>query len=387
MSLMKIVLLSIILLVALVLGAFIFGPALVASSMNKVTSAPPYHPSPKAISLAHRQPFVDLHADSLLWSRDLGRRSSSGHVDIPRLIETNVAVQMFTVVTKTPRGMNFERNTGDTDNIRLLAILDRWPLASINSLSRRALYQASMLKQYAADSNGRFRLLMNEGDLVDYLEARRSDPNMTAGILGIEGAQALEGRIENLQVFYDAGFRMMSPSHFFDTEFGGSSAGDKKIGLTEMGRQMVTFMQSHGMLVDLAHASPKTIDDVLAVATQPVVVSHTGVKGTCDTTRNLSDTHIKAIASGGGLIGIAFFDVATCGKDAAAIARAMVYTVKLAGVDHVALGSDFDGAVETPFDVTGLPLIIDALLAQGMSEEDIAKVIGGNAIEFLHKNF
>ena len=140
------------------------------------------------------------------------------------------------------------------------------------------------------------------------------------------------------------------------------------------------------MIVDLAHGSDQVVDDVLAMATRPVVVSHTGVRGTCDNRRNLSDDQLRAIARNGGLVGIGFWQTAVCGTDAAAIARAIRYTADLIGVDHVALGSDFDGATRTPFDASGLVKLTEALLAAGFSREDVAKVMGGNEIRFLMEN-
>ena len=208
---------------------------------------------------------------------------------------------------------------------------------------------------------------------------------IAAGFLGIEGAHALEGNVANVARLYDAGFRMMSPSHFFDNEMGGSSAGAAKGGLTGRGREMVREMEARRMLVDVAHASPSTIDDVLAIAKRPLVVSHTGVKGTCESPRNLSDDHLRRIAATGGIIGVAYFEVAVCGTDASAIARAIRHAVDIAGVDHVALGSDFDGAVAVPFDTTGIALIVDALLASGMDEAAVEKIAGGNALRFLRE--
>ena len=117
---------------------------------------------------------------------------------------------------------------------------------------------------------------------------------------------------------------------------------------------MVKRMEARKMIVDLSHGSDQQIDDVLAMATRPVVVSHTGVRGTCDNSRNLSDAQLRAIAANGGLVGIGFWETAVCGKDAAAIAKAVRYAAGLIGVDHVALGSDFDGAVPVPFDATGM---------------------------------
>ena len=133
----------------------------------------------------------------------------------------------------------------------------------------------------------------------------------------------------------------------------------------------------------MAHASPKVIDDVLAMATRPVFVSHTGVQGTCPGPRNLTDDQLRRIASTGGVIGIGFWDGAICTPNAANVAKAIKYAVDIAGIDHVGLGSDFDGATNEPFDVTGLVLITDQLLKAGFTEEQIAKVMGGNAVRVL----
>jgi microsomal dipeptidase-like Zn-dependent dipeptidase len=145
-------------------------------------------------------------------------------------------------------------------------------------------------------------------------------------------------------------------------------------------------MEAKKMTVDLAHASAKTIDDVLAIATRPVVVSHTGVKGTCDNQRNLSDEQLKGIARTGGVIGIGYWETAVCGKDAKAIAQAIRYTANLVGVEHVGLGSDFDGAIAAPFDTTGLVQITDALIAEGFSDDEIGKIMGRNALRVLIQN-
>jgi microsomal dipeptidase-like Zn-dependent dipeptidase len=146
---------------------------------------------------------------------------------------------------------------------------------------------------------------------------------------------------------------------------------------------MVERMEALGMLVDVAHASSATIDDVLAMARRPVVASHTGVRGTADNARNLSDEHLRRIAATGGLIGIGFWDTATGGRDVASIARAIAYAADVAGVEHVALGSDFDGGVTVPIDATGLVQITDALLGLGWDETAIGQVMGRNAIRVL----
>jgi microsomal dipeptidase-like Zn-dependent dipeptidase len=365
---------------------FLEVPRLVDESENKVLNKPPYTTTPRAIELHRQLTIADLHADSLLWGRDLLQRGTYGHVDIPRMVDGNVALQVFSLPTQSPRGLNIEHNDDTTDNITLLAIVDRWPIRTWNSLTERALYRAGRLHAMAKATRGTFVVIESAADLSSYLNRRQQNHNLAAGLLSIEGAHALDGKLENLEVLYRAGYRMMSPSHFFDNDIGGSAAGVAKTGLTDKGREWVRQMEARHMIIDLAHASSKTIDDVLAVSTRPVVVSHTGVKGTCNNNRNLSDDQIRAIAAKGGLIGIGYWDTATCGSDAAAIVHAMRYASDRVGVEHVALGSDFDGAVTTPFDTSGLPQVTDAMLAAGYSDQDIRKIMGENVVKFLLAN-
>jgi len=152
-----------------------------------------------------------------------------------------------------------------------------------------------------------------------------------------------------------------------------------------LGKEWVKRMEAMHMIVDLAHASSQTIDDVLAIAARPVIVSHTGVRGTCDNNRNLSDQQIQRIAQSGGLIGIGFWETATCGQDIASIVRAVRYAANLVGFDHVALGSDWDGYVATPIDASDTARLTDALLQSGLTEDQVTKVIGRNAIQLLSR--
>src|SRR5215471_456942 len=376
------IILGAILLVALGLF-FFFLPGYVGRRMNATIGEPPYAASERAKALHKNLRVADLHADTLMWDRDLLKRGDWGHVDLPRLVEGNVAAQAFTVVTKTPRGMNIESNSGDTDNITLLAIAERWPVTSWMNLTERALYQARRLQEASARSNGKLVILRTRQDVTNFLERRKTDTEIVGGFLGLEGAHALEGKTANLDRLYDAGFRMIGMAHFFDNEMAGSAHGVEKYGLTDKGRELARRMEEKRVFIDLAHASPKTIDDVLRIATRPVIVSHTGVKGTCDNTRNLSDDHLKAIANNGGIVGIGFWDTAVCGGDAAAIAKAIRHAANVMGVDHVALGSDFDGAIEAPFDATGMVQITDALLREDFNEDEIRKIMGENVIRLL----
>jgi membrane dipeptidase len=362
---------------------FFFLPGYVGRRMNATIEGPPYAASERAKALHKTLIIADLHADTLMWDRDLLDRGDWGHVDLPRLVEGNVAAQAFTVVTKTPRGMNIDSNSGDTDNITLLALAERWPVTSWINLTERALYQARRLHEASARSNGKLMILRTGQDVTNFFERRKTDTEIVGGFLGLEGAHALEDDLNNLDRLFDAGFRMIGLAHFFDNEMAGSAHGVEKYGLTDKGRELVWRMEEKRIFIDLAHASPKTIDDVLRIAAQPVIVSHTGVKGTCDNRRNLSDDQLKAIANNGGIVGIGFWDTAVCDRGAAAIAKAIRHAANIMGVDHVALGSDYDGAVEAPFDATGIVQITDALLREGFNEDEIRKIMGENVIRTL----
>ncbi len=254
----------------------------------RLPGEPPFVASDRARALHERLWVADLHADSLLWGRDLLRRADRGHVDVPRLIEGNVALQVFAASTKSPRHLKLERNDDRSDDVILLALALGWPSATCRRLLPRALHMAARADAMAARSEGRLTIIRSRADLAAYEAARAARPAITAGLLSIEGAHALDGDPANVEVVADAGFRMMSPSHFFDNAFGGSAHGIEKGGLTDAGREMVRRMEARRMLVDVAHASAATIDDVLAMATRPVVASHTGVRGVADNARNLT---------------------------------------------------------------------------------------------------
>lgn len=357
--------------------------ALVERRRNRVSSRGPYRVSARAADLHRTLTVVDLHADSLLWGRDLRRRVRRGHVDVPRLIDGGVAIQAMAVSTKVPRGVNLDRNDDRTDDVTLLAIAQRWPRETWGNLLARALHQAFRLRAMAADSAGRLSLIETRADLDAYLARRASDPAITAAFLALEGAQPLDDDVAGLDILFDAGYRMVSPSHFFDTAFAGSAHGVVGGGLTDAGRELLSRMEARGMIFDVAHASSATIDDVLEVAVRPVIASHTGVRAAVTGVRNLPDDQVRGIAATGGLVGIGFWPVACGGDDATAIARSIVAAVGLVGADHVGLGSDFDGAVATPFDASGMPLLTEALLAEGLSDADIGAVMGGNAVRLL----
>jgi microsomal dipeptidase-like Zn-dependent dipeptidase len=355
---------------------------MVEKSMNKVQPVA-LRITPRALALQKTLDVADMHADSLLWKRDLLARSDRGQVDLPRLQAGHYALQVFSSVTKTPKHQNYDANSGDTDNITQLVIADLQPTRTWNSLLQRSLYHAEKLKRFAERSNGQLRLITSPADLQKLVADRRAGSNVVGAMLSIEGLQDLEGRIGNLDKLYAAGFRMAGLAHFFDNDVAGSMHGVKKGGLTPLGRAAVARMEKLGMVVDVAHSSHQTVAELIALARRPIVSSHGGVQATCRVNRNLTDDEIRGIAKTGGVIGIGYWDAAICSNKPEDAAKAIAYVRDLVGIDHVGLGSDFDGAVTTGFDASQVAAITQALLDRGFSDDDIRKVMGGNVIRVL----
>ena len=357
----------------------------VDADFNPTSLEKPYQYSPEAKAMYESLDFIaDLHCDVLMWQRDITKSSSFGHVDIPRMQEANIALQAFTMVTKSPSGMNIHQNDSDTDRITALVIGQGKPPSTWFSLAGRAIHQCKKLHK-AAKKDSFFDVIESKQDLQKLINNKQSNKKYSGGILGIEGAHCLEGEMKNLKTLYDLGVRMLGPAHFFDTEVGGSAHGMKKEGLTPFGLEVIQFMQEKSMILDLAHSSDQLIDEVLEYDNFPIVNSHTGVNGTCDSPRNLSDDQIRKIASKGGLIGIGYFKLATCGDGVSDIVKAIKYVRNLVGAEYVVLGSDFDGSVSVPFDVTGLPMIVDQMIQEGFSENEIRLIMGENVRSFLLK--
>ena len=329
---------------------------------------------------------VDLHDDLLLWSRDPLERYGHGHTDVPRLLEGRTALQVFSAVTQSPRGLNYESNTSDTDNITLLVILQRWPLKTWRSRTQRALHQAARLRDAAQRSGGRLRVIRSAAELDALVSAPNAATTLVGGLLAIEGLHALDGKLANVDSLFAAGYRMMGLTHFFDNAVAASAHGVSKGGLTELGRQVVRRMDALRIIIDVAHLAPRGIDEVLRIATRPIVVSHTGVQATCAGPRNLTDDQIRAIAAKGGLIGIGYWDGAICDVTASSAARAIRHVANVAGVQFVALGSDFDGATKVPFDGSQLVQMTQALRDVGFSDADVRGIMGEHAIRFLRAN-
>ncbi len=372
-------------LLILAIGAFLwFGPGLVESSMNKLVPVKAAV-SERAKTLHRTLAIADMHADTLMWQRDLLGDAARGHVDLARLQAGNVALQVFSSVTKTPKGQNYDANGGDSDNITALVVAQLQPVRTWGSLLERSLWHAKRLER-AAQRQNNLMIVRTSADLGGLLARRNIEgPTQVAGLLSVEGLQNLEGKRANLDVLFKAGFRMAGLVHFFDNEVAGSMHGLKKGGLTPFGRQIVSDMEAKGMVVDIAHCSHACVAEVLAMAIKPVVSSHGGVQATCKVNRNLTDDEIRGVARTGGVIGIGYWDGAICDTAPAAVAKAIAHVRDLVGIDYVGLGSDYDGATTVGFDTAQLALVTQALMDRGFTDEEIAKVMGGNVLRVLRQ--
>ncbi|MEQ1498459.1 MAG: dipeptidase [Novosphingobium sp.] len=371
----------------LAIGALVFFrllPPMLESGMNKLEGKPLLVISPEAEALHRSLNIVDLHSDTLLWKRDLVAASNRGHEDLPRLIKGNVTLQVFASTTKSPKGQNYDSNPADSDMLTLLLVSQGQPRRTWDSLLERSLFHGQKLDVAVSQSQGTLRKVADQGGL-DQLLALRARPQAPVGaLLSVEGLHNLEGKAENLDRLYSAGFRMAGLTHFFDNELGGSMHGLVKGGLTPFGRQIVGMMEDRGMIVDIAHCSHTCVAEVLKMARRPVVSSHGGVQAVCPVNRNLSDAEIRGVARTGGVIGIGYWDAAVCDTSPAGIVKAMKHVRDLVGIEYVALGSDYDGGTTVRFDTSQLVQLTQALLDAGFSAEEIRAVMGGNALRVIH---
>lgn len=363
---------------------FLFAPGMIERGTNKIDGKPLLQVGEHAKALHKTLTIVDLHSDSLLWSRDFLKRADRGHMDLPRLAEGNVALQILSSTTKAPKGQNYDANGDDTDIVTSLVIAQLQPVRTWNSLLERSLWHAEKLHRAVAASQGRLMAVATQPQLDALLAARRTKaPPPVGAMLSVEGLHDLEGDIDNLDKLYTAGIRMAGITHFFDNIFAGSMHGLKKGGLTPLGRQVVQRMEAKGMIVDIAHCSHACVADILTMARRPVVSSHGGVQATCGVNRNLSDDEIRGVAATGGVIGIGYWDAAVCDTSPTSVAKAMKHVRDLVGIDHVALGSDYDGATTVRFDTSKLVQVTQALIDAGFTDDEIRAAMGGNAIRVI----
>jgi membrane dipeptidase len=359
----------------------------------------------KAQALNQKAFVFDAHCDTVMRilekGVDLGVRSDEGHIDIPRMQAGGLNAQVFAMWIEP----------------------DYWP----HRAAFRTLQFADAMFRTLEKHPDKLGLALTVKDARRLVKAGK-----LAVFLGIEGGHAIEDSLATLRMFHRLGVRVMTLTWWNNTNWADGS-GDKPEhhGLTDFGKQVIREMNRLGMLIDVSHVSDETFYDVLKVTTKPVMASHSCTRVLCKHHRNLSDKMLKALAKNGGVIGINYYlgfldpevnrqeekrwkeldpkidklkkkyknDKKTFIEKRRELYRShrrkpskvpidrlidhIDHAVKVAGVDHVGLGSDFDGCSITPVgldDVSDLPLITEKLLERGYSEKDLEKILGGNLL-------
>ena len=327
--------------------------------------------SDEARALHTEYPAIDLHADTLMWTRWLGydllarhepplpRAALGGHVDVPRMIEGGMGAQFFGLVSLPIH-------------------------ARMHGVARAIHEQIDALDETIARKPHALRLVKTAAEV----DACRASGTMGA-LLGIEGAHALEGDLANVEAFARRGVRYLGILHFSANEAGSPAYGrgsDPSRGLTAWGRELVLRCEASNVIVDLAHINKRGFLDACALATRPPIVSHTGVLGAFEHWRNIDDEQLRAVADKGGCVGVIFCPRFVGGDGLAPVVKHLQHIIDVVGEDATALGSDWDGFIvpTRPLaDPRGLPLLTDAMIQAGMSERTIGKVLRGNVMRVL----
>jgi len=327
-------------------------------------------------------PVVDLLVGTPLFRPELLRRRQRGHVDLPRLIEGGVDLVGFTSATRHPD----LRGTLSTPHFWSLGL----PARSLGSDMAMAGAFIDRIEGWAAASNGRLRLAREVADLP--VAGRGPSDEPVRAFIGVQGGHVLEGDVANVERLHARGVRMLALAHVMDNALVGSNTGRRGHGLTGFGREIVPELERVGIVVDLAHMSPAGIRDTLPLLRRPFVLSHTGLRRVSGAgsripgrrftpfNRNLGDEEARLVSEAGGVVGLTLSTLLLGGEDLDAVARTVDTALELCGPASVAIGSDFDGALRTVCDVTGMPAATARLLAGGLDRETLAGVMGANAL-------
>jgi membrane dipeptidase len=322
----------------------------------------------KALELHREAVVIDGHCDTILsvmsrgsWlgtkARDFFKRNEDGHIDLPRLVEGGITCQVMALYIEP-------RYKPGASARRCLELLDEF----YNLVGQSEVFVMATKTQ-------------------DILDAKAE--GKVAGLLSIEGGEAIEGSLSVLRNFYRLGVRAMGLTWNQRNDLA-DGVGEKsaRSGLTDLGISVAKEMEKLGMLVDVSHLSESSFWGVHEVAERPYIASHSNARALASHPRNLTDKQIEAIAEKGGVIGVVFCPPFV-DDDRAKVSLSRVcahidHIKKVAGIDHVGLGSDFDGFGVTPGspqvmkDVSQMPQLTEELLNRGYTEEEIKKVLGGN---------
>lgn len=320
-----------------------------------------------ANTLHHDAIVCDGHCDTLgdvlAGRRSLVERSDQGHIDLPRLRAGGVTAQIFACFVPVHE---YRRGA-----------------------ARHALQRLDAFHRTLQEHPDQLMLATAAADI-----RRAKIEGKIAGILGLEGAEALEGSLEVLRCFYRLGVRNLGLTWNFRNEVAdGVGEGHRASGLTPFGIQVIEECNRLGILIDVSHLAPAGLEDVLKVSQQPIIASHSNARALCDHRRNLTDEQVRAIAERGGLVGATFVPafLTTPAREASIehVLDHIDHLLQVAGPDHVMIGSDFDGLGARPptglEDVTRYPALTTGMLARGHDEDTVRKVLGLNFLRVFEQ--
>lgn len=321
----------------------------------------------QAYEICKAQGIADCHCDTIchfMHENDykFSRENSFGHIDLPRLEKGNVKVQLFAMCTETINGGGLKKT---------LQMIEKY-------------------HQNIDHCNDRIGHIKNFSD-ISILNGR----GKIASILTIEGAgEALEGDLKFLYLFYRLGVRSLSLTWNYRNQLAdGVYEEITGGGITRKGREVIKVMESLGMILDLAHLSSHGFYDAINIINKPPLVSHANARTLCENPRNLNDEQLKLLAEKNGVIGISFYPLFICeNRKECNMERLLDHFVHIAseiGVQHLALGSDFDGidmTLKELYDCTQYHRLIAGLLSRGFSASEIELIIKDNILRLLEKN-
>jgi len=306
---------------------------------------------------------------------------SGGHVDLPRLRAVGVNVIGLTVATAWPD----LRGTLSRWQFRSLGL----PAAAVESHMAIAEWVIGQIHRWYAESAGGLAIVRSAADL----EACLAEGGPVGVVIGVQGGHVLDGDIRNVARLRELDVRMFALAHVMDNELVGSSTGRSGGGLTEYGREVMAELEAQSIVVDLAHMSLAGIEAAMPLLRRPFVLSHTGLTDIAGgrsrwrryspATRNIPASLAREIGTAGGLIGIVLSTQLLGGDSLSDAVTTIRLAIDSAGEDHVAIGSDMDGALKMLIDVEGLPALTGTLLATGLSTSSVEAVLGGNAVRLL----
>jgi membrane dipeptidase len=344
----------------------------------------------------HNDALQSIYLPKTGKQRPFFERTAEGHIDLPRMQEGGFAGGFFAVFVPSNSATGgfpgaMPDSTVTAYEIPLPAPLDLTYARAITIKGMASLFRLE------AESEAQIKVIRTAAELTAAL-----DRDVIAAVLHFEGAEAIDPDLDALEVFYQAGLRSLGltwsrPNVFAQgVPFKFPASPDTGPGLSEAGRQLVRACNRLGVLIDLAHITEQGFWDTAAISHAPLAVTHTGAHDLCPSTRNLTDKQLDAIKDSDGVVGVNFH-VGFLRQDGrrepntplSEIVRHIDYIAGRIGIEHVAFGSDFDGAI-MPLelgDVAGLPKLLKALRDHGYDEDALRKITHANWLRILRKTW